>query len=126
MSCGPVPVPVVNAVEDTVAVQSAPKPRLSMTWTVPRLPDTVVPGAALPSEAVPGTEIDRLPATTDTETEQPDSVLSGGQVLPGSVEATVLSITRVPLSGSLTVVVYVILVVSPGLRSPVQVRRGVE
>src|SRR5712691_10558080 len=99
MVSGPVPVPVVNAVEDTVAVQLAPKPRLSMTWTVPKLPDRVVPGAELPSDAVPGTVIDSAPATTETETEQAELVLPDGHVLPGAVDATESVSRRSPVSG---------------------------
>src|ERR1700761_8921806 len=99
----PAPLPVVKFVADTVAVQLAPNPRSSMTSMVPRFPDSVVPGAALPSEAVPGTSMDSGPGTTGIVTWQAALVLPGGQVLPAITEATVLVRDLVPASGSSTV-----------------------
>lgn len=46
--------PVVKSVAETVAVQSAPKPRPSVTWTVPSAALRVPPGAAEPRAAVAG------------------------------------------------------------------------
>ena len=65
-----VPVPVVKPVAETVAVQPAPKPRLSVTWTVPRPPLMVPPGAAAPRLALAGAVIDSGPARTATVTVQ--------------------------------------------------------
>ena len=50
--------------------------------------------------------------------------LPGGQVLPGAVEVTVLARSLSPVSGLLTVTEKVMVAVSPGARSPVQVRTG--
>jgi hypothetical protein len=50
--------------------------------------------------------------------------LPGGHVLPGSVETTVLTMCLSPVSGLSTVTEYVMVAVSPGARSPVQVRAG--
>ena len=49
-----VPLPVVNPVAETVAVQPAPNPRLSVTWTTPRLALMVPPEAAEPRSALAG------------------------------------------------------------------------
>src|ERR1700721_3102637 len=43
-----VPAPVAKRVAETVAVQSAPKPRSSGTWTMPSPALRVPPGAAAP------------------------------------------------------------------------------
>src|ERR1700733_11062753 len=98
-----VPVPVVNAVAATVAVQPAPNPRLSVTWTVPRLALMVSPGAAEPRLALAGAVMDRAPLTTMTVTVQPGLVLPDGQVLPGVPETTVLDRDLPPASGLFTV-----------------------
>jgi hypothetical protein len=100
-----VPAPVAKPVAETVAVQPAPKPRLSVTWTVPRLAVMVPPGAAEPRLAVAGTVMDSGPATTATVTLQPGLVDPAGQVLPGAVEATVLDRAPLPVSGLFTVTV---------------------
>ena len=54
-----VPVPVAKLVEATVAVQPAPKPRSSVTWTVPSRALRVPPGAAVPRLAVAGAVMER-------------------------------------------------------------------
>src|ERR1700733_905386 len=48
------PAPVVKSLEDTEAAQSAPKPRPSVTPTVPRGGEMVVPGAPEPRDARAG------------------------------------------------------------------------
>ena len=100
-----VPVPVVKPVEATVAVQSAPKPRSSVTWTVPRPALRVPPGAAEPRLAVAGAVMVSGPATTATVTVQPGLPDPAGQVLPGAVETAVLARVPVPVSGLLMVTV---------------------
>ena len=85
-----VPVPVAKPVAETVAVQPAPKPRSSVTWTVPSPALRVPPGAAEPRLAVAGAVMESGPATTATVTVQPGLLDPGGQVLPGAVEVTVL------------------------------------
>src|ERR1700722_17410451 len=105
MVCGPDPEPVVKLVADTVAVQFAPKPRLSVTLTVPSLARRLLPGAPLPSEAAPGTVIDSDPATAVVVAVQVGPGLAGGQVLPAAVEVAVLVSTRPPVSGLATVTV---------------------
>src|ERR1700722_15702436 len=97
------PVPVVKAVAETVAVQLAPNPRLSVTWTLPRLPLMVPPGAAEPRLALAGAVMDKAPPTTGTETVQAGRVLPDGQVLPGVPETAVLDRDRPPASGLFTV-----------------------
>ena len=98
-----VPVPVAKLVPETVAVQPAPKPRSSVTWTVPRPPLAVPPGAAETQGGGGGAVIDSRPATTATVTLQPGPERPAGQVLPGAVEATVLDRAPLPVSGLLTV-----------------------
>src|ERR1700676_201385 len=97
------PVPVVKAVAATDAVQLAPNPRLSVTWTVPRFALMVPPGAAEPRLVLAGTVMDRTPATTATVTVHPGLVLPDGQMLPGAVETTRLDRNLPPASGLLTV-----------------------
>src|ERR1700721_2526342 len=46
-----VPVPVAKPLAETVAVQLAPKPRSSVTWTMPSPPLRVPPGAGGPRRA---------------------------------------------------------------------------
>src|SRR6266536_5885876 len=94
-----VPVPVAKPVDATVAVQSAPKPRSSVTWTVPRSELSVPPGGAEPRPAVAGTVMVSGPATTATVTAQSGPGLAGGQVLPGTAEVTVLDMVPGPASG---------------------------
>jgi hypothetical protein len=55
---------VVKLVAETVAVQSAPKPRSSVTWTVPKLALRMPPGAAEPREAPGATAMVSAPLTT--------------------------------------------------------------
>ena len=98
-----VPLPVVNAVVATVAVQLAPNPRPSVTWTVPRLALMVPPGAAEPRLALAGAVMDRTPLTTVTVAVQPGLVLPDGQVLPVAAETAVLARTWLPVSGLATV-----------------------
>ena len=100
-----VPVPVAKLLAETVAVQPAPKPRSSVTWTVPSPALRVPPGAAEPRLAVAGAVMESGPATTATVTAQPGLPDAPGQVLPVAVEVTVLAIMPVPVSGSLTVTV---------------------
>src|SRR5580700_8189787 len=100
-----VPAPVAKPVEETVAVQSAPKPRSSVTWTVPRAPLRAPPGAPEPRLAVAGTVMDSGPAATATVTVQPGLLDPAGQVLPVAVEATVLDRAPLPVSGLFTVTV---------------------
>ncbi len=97
------PTPVAKLVAETVAVQLAPKPRSSVTWTVPRLALRVPPGAAEPRLAKPGAVMESGPATTATVTVQPGLPDPAGQVLPVTVETTVLDKAPVPVSGSFTV-----------------------
>ncbi len=98
-----VPVPVAKPLEETVAVQPAPKPRSSVTWTVPSPAPRVPPGAAEPRLAVAGAAMESGPATTATVTLQPGLPDPAGQVLPGAVETTVLDRAPGPVSGSFTV-----------------------
>src|ERR1700722_13571205 len=91
--------PVVNVVADTVAVQPAPKPRLSVTWTVPRLVSRWPPGAVVPRLATVGAVMDSSPAMMLVTPVQAGLVVPGGQVLPGLVEAAVLVRTRPPRWG---------------------------
>ena len=100
-----VPVPVAKLVAETVAVQPAPKPRSSVTWTVPRPALRVPPGAAEPRLAVAGAVMVSGPATTATVTVQPGAAGPAGQVLPGAVETTVLDKAPPPVSGLFTVTV---------------------
>ena len=100
-----VPVPVAKPVDATVAVQSAPKPRSSVTWTVPRPEPSVPPGGPDPRLAVAGTVMVSGPATTATVTAQSGPGLAAGQVLPGTAEITVLDRVPGPVSGFLTVTV---------------------
>ena len=118
-----IPVPVLNALVATVAVQLAPNPRWSVTWTVPRLALMVPPGAAEPRLALAGVVMDRAPATTATMTVHP-GLVPAGQVLPGAVETTLLDRNLPPASGLLTVTEYPMVAICPGVRSPVQVRTG--
>ena len=96
------PVPVLNALVATVAVQLAPNPRLSVTWTVPRFALMVPPGAAEPRPTPAGVVMDRPPATTATVTVHP-GLVPDGQVLPGAVETTLLDRNLLPGAGLLTV-----------------------
>src|SRR5450755_4648084 len=100
-----VPVPVMELVPETVAVQSAPKPRLSVTWTLPRPALMVAPGSVEPRLALTGAVMDRPPAMTATVTVQAGLVLPGGQVLPAAAETAVLVRSRPPASGLFTVAV---------------------
>ena len=100
-----VPAPVAKLVPETVAVQPAPKPRSSVTWTVPRPPLRVPPGAAEPRVAVAGTVMESGPATMATVTLQPGPGGPGGQVLPVAVEVAVLVRVPLPVSGLVTVTV---------------------
>src|SRR5450755_4061423 len=100
-----VPRPVVNALVETVAVQLAPNPRPSVTWTVPRLAWMVPPGAAEPRLALAGAVMDRSPLMMVTVAVQPGLGLPDGQVLPVAAETAVLDRTRLPVSGLFTVTV---------------------
>jgi len=57
-------VPVVKLVEEIVAVQVAPKPRLSVTWTSPSWAVTDPPGAVAPRLALAGAVMDSDPLRT--------------------------------------------------------------
>ena len=64
VSAGDAP-PVVNAVEDAIAVQAAAsRARLSVTVTVPRAPEIVLPGAPEPRFAVAGALSESAPLVT--------------------------------------------------------------
>src|ERR1700722_7574291 len=117
-------VPVVKSLEDTEAPQSAPKPRPSVTPTMPRLEEIVDPGAPEPRAAVAGAVIDSGPLMTPVVTAHGAVVVPGGQVLPGAAEVTVLTRHVPPVSGLSIVTEYVMVAVSPGARLPVQVRAG--
>src|ERR1700761_2024049 len=96
--------PVVKLVEETVAVQSAPKPRASVTWTWPRVPGDCPPGAAADRMALAGAGMGRGPAMMPPVSLEPlPGVPVGGQVLPAAVEVTVLTSVSLPVSGLLTV-----------------------
>ena len=94
-----VPPPVLKPVEETVAVQPTPKPRLSVTWTLPRSACTVPPTTVEPRSELIGVLMDKAPAMTPTLTAQRGSVLPAGQLLPGSAETAALVRTRPPVSG---------------------------
>src|SRR5580693_8205386 len=96
------PAPVVNELVAAVAVQLAPNPRLSVTWTAPRFALMIPPGAAEPRPTLSGVVTDRPPATTATVTVQP-GLVPDGQVLPVAVETTLLDRNLPPASGLLTV-----------------------
>ena len=98
-----VPVPVVKAVVETVAVQLAPKPRLSVTWTVPRSALMVPPTEAEPRLELAGAVMVRTPPMTVTVAVQAGPVLPAGQVLPVAAETAVLDRTLPPVSGLSTV-----------------------
>ena len=98
-----VPSPVVNSVAETVAVHPAPKPRLSVTWTVPRLALMVPPGSAAPRLVLGGAVMDRAPLMMVTVTVQAGLALPEGQLLPVAAETAVLARIRPPVSGLLTV-----------------------
>ena len=98
-----VPLPVVNAVVATVAVQLAPNPRPSVTWTVPRLAWMVPPGLAEPRLTLAGAVMDRIPLMMVTVAVQAGLVAPDGQVLPVAAETAVLDRTRPPVSGLATV-----------------------
>src|ERR1700722_769695 len=98
-----VPVPVAKPLAETVAVQLAPKPRSSVTWTMPSPPLRVPPGAAEPRLAVPEAVMESGPATTATVTLQTGLADPDGQLLPVAVETTVLDKTPWPGSGLFTV-----------------------
>src|SRR6266487_382360 len=96
--------PVVKSVAATVAVQvAAARARLSVTVMVPRPALVVPPGAVAPRSAAAGTVIDRVPLNTKILTLQAGSALAGGQLFPGAVEVMMLSRSRSPVAGSLTV-----------------------
>ena len=98
------PVPVLKALVATVAVQLAPNPRLSVTWTVPRFALMVPPGAAEPRLTLGGVVMDRAPAMTATVTVHP-GLVPDGQVLPGAAETAVLDRNLLPASGLVMVTV---------------------
>ena len=98
-----VPVLVAKLLLETVAVQPAPKPRLSVTWTVPRSPLRLLPTEAVPRLELSGAVMVSAPPMTGTVRPQGDPVLPAGQVLPGSAEAAVLARTLPPVSGLSTV-----------------------
>ena len=101
-----VPLPVVKSVAETVAVQPAPNPRSSVTWTVPRLALRVPPGAAEPrAGGGRGGDGERPGDDADGDGAAPPLVQVGGQVLPGAVEVTVLVRAPLPVSGLFTVMV---------------------
>src|SRR5882724_4481197 len=100
-----VPAPVAKLLAETDTVQSAPKPRSSVTWTVPRTPLRVPPGSADPRLATAGATMDSGPAMTATMAVQSGLVLPAGQSLPTAAEATVLDRTALPVSGLCTVTV---------------------
>src|ERR1700735_3094791 len=91
--------PVVKSLEDTEAAQSAPKPRPSVTPTVPRGEEMVVPGAPEPRAALAGAVIDSGPVMTAVVTAHGGMSVPGGQVLPGAAEVTVLARLVPPVSG---------------------------
>src|ERR1700677_4019939 len=96
------PAPVVKSVAEAVAVQPATPARSSVTWTIPRLPAAVPPGAAEARLALAGAVIESTPRTTRMLELHCGSELPDMQLLPGSAELTVLASVRLPVSGSLT------------------------
>src|ERR1700722_12568959 len=102
VSCG-LPAPVVKSLEDTEGARSAPKPRPSVTPTVPRLEEMVVPGAPEPRAALAGALIDSGPVMTAVVTAHGGLSVRGGQVLPGAAELAVLTRLVPPVSGLSTV-----------------------
>src|ERR1700722_2647578 len=97
------PAPVVKSLEDTEAAQSAPKPRPSVTPTVPRLEEMVVPGAPEPRAALAGAVIDSGPLMTAVVTAHGGLRVPGGRVLPGAGALEVLTRLVPPVSGLSTV-----------------------
>src|SRR5271165_5658378 len=97
-----VPPPVVKLVEETAAVQPAPKPRSSVTATMPRFAWMVPPGGPAPRPALAGAVIDSGPAMTATMAVHWAPPPPAGQSLPAAVEAAVLVIVVDPVSGLLT------------------------
>src|SRR5579859_5727580 len=95
--------PALKSLDDTETVQSAPKPRWSMTWMRPRLPWIAVPGAPEPRSALAGAVIDSGPVMTPVVTAHAPPVAAVGQVLPAAVEVTVLVRLVLPVSGFLIV-----------------------
>ena len=96
------PLPVVKSVEDTVEVQSAPKPRLSVTWMVPRLLLMVAARGCGAEVAAAGAVRVRGPAM------MPVMAVhwlrrSPGAVAAGAAEVAVLARMSFPVSGLLTV-----------------------
>ena len=94
--------PVVKSVAETVAVQPAPKPRSSVTWTGP--------ARRLEAAGSRGAEV-RVGRDDDGQRPGDDGdghgaarppVPEGGQVLPGAAEVTVLVSMPLPVSGLLT------------------------
>ena len=83
-------VPVVKSVEETVVVQAAPKPRLSVTWTSPSWAVADPPGAVAPRLALAEVVMDSDPLRTSTLTVHELLLVPGGQLLPGTGEMTVL------------------------------------
>src|ERR1700678_2733577 len=118
------PPPMVKSLADTEAVQSAPKPRPSVTWTVPRLDSMVAPGGPEPRAALAGVVMDNGPLMTPVVTVHWPPLVPDGQLLPAAAEVTVLVRVVPPVSGLLMVTEYVMVAVSPGVRSPVQVSAG--
>src|SRR5450631_1836217 len=98
-----VPPPVTKLVLETAAVQAAPKPRLSVTWTVPRSALRILPTETVPRLELAGAVMVSAPPMTGTVTPQGDPVLPAGQVLPGSAEAAALDRILPPVSGLSTV-----------------------
>src|ERR1700722_135733 len=93
------PAPVVKSLEETAAAQSAPKPRPSVTWTVPRLETMVEPGGPEPRAALAGAVIDSGPVMTPVVTVHWPLLVPDGQVLPAAVEVTVFTRLVPPVSG---------------------------